>query len=299
MLEDNIFIEAGLPIALFVIMIGIGLTLSSGDFRREGRAPRALVVGSVAQIILMPALGFLIAWALDLSPALAVGLVIAAACPGGTTSNLIVFLARANVALSIILTVIASIITIVTLPIAGNLALGWQPTALDEAVRVPVLRTIALLVVIVLIPVGIGMTIRRRSPELATAAERIVSLIGGIVLVALIAAIIWDIRGDFWEFMAQAGPSTFLLNVGGIAIGMGLCALAGLSRTDQLTCGAELGVKNATLGLLIALTILGSTPIAIPSAVYGFLQYFTAAGLIWYGRRLAVRRTNLKAPGAI
>lgn len=295
MLEDNVFIEVGLPIALFVIMIGIGLTLTTGDFRREARAPRALVVGSVAQLILMPVLGFAIAWALDMSPALAVGLVIAAACPGGTTSNLIVFLARANVALSIILTVIASLVTIVTLPIAGNIAVAWQPTALDATVRVPVLDTILLLIVIVLIPVTIGMVIRRRRPERAAAVERVVSLIGAVVLVALIAAIIWDVRAEFWDLMRQAGPAALLLNVGGITIGIGVGGLAGLSRTDQLTCGAELGVKNATLGMLIALTILGSGAIAMPSAVYGFLQYFTAAGLISYGRRIAMRRTNIKA----
>jgi bile acid:Na+ symporter, BASS family len=293
--EDNLFIEIGLPIALFIIMVGIGLTLTTGDFRREGRAPRAMVVGTIAQVVLMPALGFLIAWLLDLSPAIAVGLVIAAACPGGTSSNLIAFLGRANVALSIILTVVVSVVTIVTLPIAGNLALAWQPTALDVAVRVPVARTIALLVGIVLVPVAIGMSIRRRDPARAVRLEKAVNAFGGFVLVLLIAAIVWTVRHEFWDLLAQSGPAAILLNLGGIAVGIGVGVLAGLSRTDQLTCAMELGVKNATLGMLIALTILGSATVAMPSAVYGFLMYFSAIGLVIYGRRIAATRAHIKA----
>jgi bile acid:Na+ symporter, BASS family len=294
-LEDNILIEVGLPIALFVIMIGIGLTLTTGDFRREARAPKALIVGSVAQLLIMPAFGFAIAAVLDLSPALAVGLVIAAACPGGATSNLVVFLGKANVALSIVLTVIASLAVIVTLPIAGNLALGIWP-ALDGAVRVPVGQTIALLLGVVLVPVTIGMVIRRRNPEQASALERVVSIFGGVVLVVLVAAIIWSVRDEFWTLMIQAGLSTTILNLGGIAIGMGVGVLAGLSRTDALTCGTEMGVKNTTLGMMIALTILGSGPVAIPSAVYGLVMYLSAIGIVAYGRRLAEQRSGLKEP---
>lgn len=297
-MADNVFIEVGLPIALFIIMVGIGLTLTVGDFRREARAPRAMVVGTIGQILLMPALGFVVAWLLDLDPAIAVGLVIAAACPGGTSSNLIAFLGRANVALSIILTVIVSIVTIVTLPIAGNLALAWQPTALDAAVRVPILRTVVLLIGIVLVPVGLGMLVRRREPSRADRLERAVSAFGGVVLVLLIVAIVWSVRDQFWELLAQAGPASLLLNLGGIAVGIGICALVGLSRTDQLTCAMELGVKNATLGIVIALTVIGSETIAVPSAVYGFLMYFSAIGLVVYGRRLAATRTSLKSAEA-
>lgn len=179
-MEQSPLIEIGLPAVLFVIMVGIGLTLTTDDFRREARAPKGAVVGLVAQLLLMPALGFAIAALLDLPPALAVGLVIAAACPGGTTSNLIAFLARANVALSIVLTVLASVATIVTLPVFVDLALRWQPAASDVAVRVPVGRTVLLLVAIVLVPVTIGMVVRRRAPERAGALERIVSLIGAV-----------------------------------------------------------------------------------------------------------------------
>ena len=289
-MQDNPLIEIGLPIALFVIMIGIGLTLTRADFKREARAPRGMIVGALAQLLIMPALGFAIAALLQLPPVLAVGLVIAAACPGGTTSNLIAFLARANVALSITLTVIASVVTIVTLPIAGNLALAWQPTAIDGLVQVPVLRTVALLIGIILVPVLIGMTLRRQMLAYRVAMlEKFVSALGAFVLVGLIIGIAWSVRDEFWQLLAQAGPATVLLNLAGLLVGGAVAALARLPLVDRLTCGIELGVKNSTLGMLIALNVIGSEEMAVPSAVYGLLMYVSALAVVAYGRRVARR----------
>lgn len=293
-MEQSPLIEIGLPVVLFVIMTGIGLTLTTSDFRREARAPRGAVVGLLAQLLIMPALGFAVAALLALPPALAVGLVIAAACPGGTTSNLIAYLARANVALSIVLTVLASVATIVTLPLFVELALRWQPAASDVAVSVPVGRTVLLLVAIVLVPVSIGMVVRRRAPRRAAGLERIVSLVGAVVLVALIVGIAVAVRSQFWELLAAAGPAAILLNVGGLAVGYGVAAAVGLAAADRLTTAVELGVKNSTLGILIAVTVIGSETMAVPSAVYGVLMYVSAAAVVTYGRRtlapLEVRR---------
>jgi bile acid:Na+ symporter, BASS family len=285
--EQNPLIEIGLPVALFVIMVGIGLTLTSDDFRREARQPKGAVIGSLGQLLLMPALGFAIAALLSLPPAIAVGLVIVAACPGGTTSNLVAYLCRANVALSIVLTVVASLVTIVTLPIAANLALSWQPAASDVAIEVPLLRTVGLLVGIVLVPVAIGMTVRRTSPARAASLETFVSAFGAIVLIALIVGIAISVRDEFWELLAAAGPAALLLNVSGILAGIGLGALARVPRGDRLTFGVELGIKNSTLGILIAATVIGSERMAVPSAVYGLLMYLSAFALVAYGRRQA------------
>lgn len=302
-MEQSPLIEVGLPAVLFVIMVGIGLTLTTDDFRREARAPKGAVVGLVAQLLLMPALGFGIAALLDLPPALAVGLVIAAACPGGTTSNLIAFLARANVALSIVLTVLASVATILTLPVFVDLALRWQPAATDVAVRVPVGRTVLLLVAIVLVPVTIGMVVRRRAPARAGALERIVSLIGAVVLVALIVGIALSVRDEFWELLAAAGPAAVLLNLGGLLIGFAVATAAGLALPDRITTAVELGIKNSTLGILIAVTVIGSERMAVPAAVYGLLMYVSAIGVVAYGRRRLAPVTArggraLEGPGA-
>jgi bile acid:Na+ symporter, BASS family len=299
--EQSPLIDTGLPIALFVIMIGIGLTLTTEDFGREAREPKGVVVATIAQLVVMPALGFAIAALLALPPAIAVGLVIAAACPGGTTSNLIAYLARANVALSIVLTVISSLAVIVTLPFYVNLALARQPAVADVAVRVPVGRTVLLLVGIILIPVTIGMTLRRRAPQRALSLEKAVSLFGAAVLVLLIIGIAYSVRDRFWELLSAAGPAAILLNLSGIAVGYVVSAAAGLRNVDRLTAGIELGVKNTTLGLLVALTVIGSETMAVPSAVYGLLMFASAFALVAYGRRalpaLAIRRPGTEAPG--
>jgi bile acid:Na+ symporter, BASS family len=296
-MEQSPLIEIGLPIALFVIMIGIGLTLTVKDFQREAKEPKGAIVATLAQLIIMPLLGFGIAALLGLPPAIAVGLVIAAACPGGSTSNLVAYLARANVALSIVLTVLASVATIATLPFYTNLALGWQPTAQDVAVRMPVGRTVVLLVGIILIPVAIGMAIRRRAPHRAASLERAVSLFGGLVLVALIIGIAYSVREEFWELLAAAGPASLLLNVGGLLVGYLAATAAGLRKADRLTASVELGVKNTTIGMLIAITVIGSETMAVPSAVYGLLMYASAAAIVVYGQRtlppIAVRRERV------
>lgn len=284
-MEQSPLVEIGLPIALFVIMTGIGLSLTGADFQREARHPKGAVVGTLGQLLAMPALGFAIAALLDLSPATAVGLVIAAACPGGSTSNLVSYLARANVALSIVLTVISSVAVIATLPFYANIALDRYPAVSDVAIRVPVGRTILLLVAIVLIPVALGMTVRRKAPDRAASLEKAVSLFGGIILVVLIVGIAFSVRDRIWELLTEAGPPAILLNLSGIAVGLVIASLVGLSRSDRLTTGIELGVKNSTLGILIALTVAGSEELAIPSAVYGLLMYASAFALVAYGRR--------------
>lgn len=294
-MQQSPLIEIGLPIALFIIMIGIGLTLTVADFQREGRAPRGLIVGSIGQLLAMPMLGFAVAALMGLPPAIAVGIVIVAASPGGTTSNLVAYLARANVALSIALTVIASIATIVTLPLAANLALRWQPTAADAVVRVPVGRTIALLIGIVLVPVTIGMLVRRRSAAYAAKVERSVAIFGGIVLLALVVGIAYSVRDELWTLLTQAGPAAVVLAVAGLVVGAGSAWLARLPLVDCLTVAVELGVKNSTLGILIAITVIGSEAMAVPPAVYGLLMYVPAAAVVAYGRRV-LDASNPQAP---
>lgn len=296
-LLGNPFIDIGLPIALFVIMIGIGLSLTHKDFAHEARDPRGAIVGTLGQILLMPSLGLLIAWLLALPPVVAVGLVIIAACPGGTTSNLIAYLARANVALSIVLTVVASLITIVTLPIFANVALSIWPTGSGEEIRVPVLRTIALLLVLVLVPVLIGMLIRARRPALAASAERAVSLFGAVILAALILVISISLGGEFWTYLRQAGVPTILLNVGGLAVGFGIMSLARTPLASRITGAVELGIKNATIGILIAINVIGQPEMAVPSGTYGLLMYVSAAAVVLYGRRAGRPEAQPEAVG--
>jgi len=283
--ESSPLISAGLPIALFIIMIGIGMTLTIRDFRQVAVYPKGMIVGTVAQILVMPLIAFLLATLLAVPPAIAVGLVIIAACPGGTTSNLFVLLSRGNIALSIVLTVSASLITILTLPLFTNIALQHY-MGTEEDIVLPVWKTIGMLVGIVLFPVAIGMVVRTRNPEVARKAESIVSIFGGIVLAVLIVALVYGVRDQIWELLKQAGPATFLLNVAGIGLGLAAGRLAGLTQRESLAVAVELGVKNGTIALMVTLTLLESSAMSIPAAVYGVLMFPIGFVLAMYGRSI-------------
>lgn len=287
-MQQSPLIAIGLPIALFIIMIGMGLTLTPNDFRREAGAPKGLLIGSLLQLLALPLVGLALMGLPGLTASLAVGVVIVAACPGGTTSNLISFMARGNVALSIILTVIASLATIATLPFWVNLALD-RTAVVDAAattVHLPFLKTVAMLAVLILIPVSIGMIIRGRNSALAARADRAVSLFGAVVLAALIVGIATVNRDRLGTLLIQAGPACAALNVVGISLGLLGGRLARLNWQDSLTIAVELGIKNSTIGLLVAMTLLQNTEMAVPSAVYGIMMYGFGIGLIAFGKRL-------------
>lgn len=296
-MEQGPLIAIGLPVALFIIMVGIGLTLTAGDFRHEAEQPRGLTLGAIAQLLLMPALGFVIVALFGLSGALAVGLIIAAASPGGATSNIVCYLGRANVALSIVLTVVASLVTVVTLPLFTEVAIDQQGLAVS-GVELPVLDTILRLVAIVIVPVLIGMAVRARAPQSAARAERSISVFGAVVLAALIVGITVDLWEDVPTYLRQAGPAVIALNLGGIAVGLLVGRAAGLPLRDRLTLAIELGVKNATLGILIAGLVSTDFTYAVPSAAYGLLMYASAAALVVYGRRRSAPEPVLPEPVA-
>ena len=284
-MESSPLISAGLPIALFIIMIGIGMTLTIRDFRQVAVYPKGMIVGTVAQILVMPLIAFMLATLLAVPPAIAVGLVIIAACPGGTTSNLFVLLSRGNIALSIVLTVSASLITILTLPLFTNIALQHY-MGTEEDIVLPVWKTIGMLVGIVLFPVAIGMVVRTRNPEVARKAEGIVSIFGGIVLAVLIVALVYGVRDQIWELLKQAGPATILLNVAGIGLGLAAGRMTGLTQRESLAVAVELGVKNGTIALMVTLTLLESSAMSIPAAVYGVLMFPIGFVLAMYGRSI-------------
>lgn len=282
-MESSPLISAGLPIALFIIMIGIGMTLTIRDFRQVAVYPKGMIVGTVAQILVMLLIAFMLATLLAVPPAIAVGLVIIAACPGGTTSNLFVLLSRGNIALSIVLTVSASLITILTLPLFTNIALQHY-MGTEEDIVLPVWKTVGMLIGIVLFPVAIGMVVRTRKPEVARKAESIVSIFGGIVLAVLIVALVYGVRDQIWELLKQAGPATILLNLAGIGLGLAVGRMAGLTQRESLAVAVELGVKNGTIALMVTLTLLESSAMSIPAAVYGVLMFPIGFVLAMYGR---------------
>ena len=293
-MESSPLISIGLPLSLFIIMVGIGMTLTARDFHQVTVKPTGLILGTIAQILVMPLIALALAWALQLPPAMAVGLVIIAACPGGTTSNLFTLLARGNVALSIVLTVSASLITIMSLPLFANFALKLYYSTQQE-ISLPLGKTILMLSAIVLLPVAIGMAIKAVQPALAARAEGLVSIFGGLVLAALIAAIIYGMRDRIVDLLIQAGPAAIALNILGIAIGLLCTRMAGLGSRERLAVATELGIKNGTLGLMVTLTLLNSNDMSVPSAIYGVIMFPVGFLLAAYGRRLARGEASVRA----
>ena len=286
---SSALIDVGLPISLFLIMVGMGMTLTPKDFREVAIAPKGTAYGLVCQILLLPLVAFGVAVAMDLSPALAVGLIVVAACPGGTTSNLFVYLGRGDVALSIVLTVIASLITIVSLPAFT----GWALEHFNDAARsieLPVLRTVITLIVIVLLPVAIGMTIKHFKPVWAEKGEKAVGLLGLFVLIAVIVLLLVKLGDEAFELFRKAGVSAIILNLAGIVLGMLGGRLIGLSRDQAFTVAIELGIKNGTLGLMVTLTLLHSEAMSVPSAVYGVLMFAFGFLMIGYARLTGIGR---------
>jgi len=287
-LEGNAFIQIGLPISLAIIMAGVGLTLKMRDFHNVVYYPRALIAGTIAQIVLMPLLGFAVAYLFGMPAALAVGLVVIAACPGGTTSNVFTFLAKGNLALSILMTAIASLVTVITLPIITNIALDlFTEKVIEEPLRLPFGKTVITLVLIIFVPVFLGMAVRAKSPNVAGRLEGIVSAFGLFVLVALVAIIVYQTREHLLTLLVQTGPAVLALNLIGVGIGFGIGNLVRHDFADGLTLAVELGIKNSTIGMTLTLALLKSPEIAMPAAMYGLLMYVSAAGLVYFGRRHA------------
>lgn len=289
-MESTPLISIGLPVSLFIIMTGIGMTLTSADFRRIALQPRGLVIGTFAQIVIMPILAFGLAWGLNLSPAMAVGLVVIAACPGGTTSNLFVLLARGNVALSILLTVSASLLTILSLPVVTGYALElFSGTAMTFTL--PVGKTVAMMAGVVLLPVMIGMAIRYHWSAWALRAESWVNKLGALTLFLLVINIVLNIGAQLPALLVQAGPAALLLNGLGVCAGVISGRLARLPTADSLALGVELGVKNSTLALMVTLALLGSSEMSLPIVVYSLSMFLLGALLVVGGRQ--VQRSSL------
>lgn len=271
-------IEQLLPLGLGFIMFGLGLGLSLEDFRRAFRQPRALLLGLVAQIILLPLTAFLIARGLQLSPEAAVGLMVLAACPGGVTAGMITHLARGETALSISLSALTSLAAFVTVPLIVGASL-WHFLGDDSTVSVPAGQLAAGLVLVTLLPVGLGLWLNETGRILRTTRELIRRLATGVF--ALIVAYTFFIQ---WPAIAEhfpaVGPACLLLNAITMGTGFLLGAFARVETPGRIALAVECGMQNSALGITLALSLLAQPALAVPAVVYALLMNLTALGLI-------------------
>ena len=262
-----------LPLALALIMFAMGLGLTGRDFARVFAQPKDFVVGAGLQLIVLPVAAFALASVWPMAGILAVGLMILAACPGGTTSNLMTLIARGDVALSISLTAVISVLAVVTVPlIVGT---GLTHFMGQAAPPLPVLETVLKITAIVVVPTALGMLVRRIAPAFAQRAGEHTRPLSAAVFVFVVIAALISSREDIVPFFAAAGAVCLVFNLLMLAIAHGVATGLRLDRPQRIAVTIECGFQNATLGIVVGTTLLNDVRFAIPSAVYGLIMLFT------------------------
>lgn len=278
-MQSSFLTTVFLPLALFIIMLGMGLGLTLNDFKRVFIQPKAVILGLIAQLIVLPIIGFLLAMIFPLSPELAVGVMILAACPGGPTSNMVTYLVKGNVALSITLTAMSSLITVFTIPLVVNLAMQ---NFMEEAValQLPFLKTVIQIAVITFIPVTIGMLLHNYTPQVAAKVEKLVKWFSLFFLGLIIAGLLLRERDNVLSFFFQVGGVTLTLNLLTMALGYAIAILGKLDQSNAKAITVEVGIQNGTLAIAIATTLLNSPDMAIPAAIYALIMFITCGAFI-------------------
>lgn len=279
-------LTAFLPIALGIIMLGLGLSLTLADFARVVKYPKPVLIGLVCQLLVLPFFCFLIAKGFQLEPVLAVGLMLLAASPGGTTANLYSHLAHGDVALNVTLTAVNSMIAILSMPLLVNLSLLYFMSA-DQAIPLQFAKVLQVFA-IVLIPVALGMLVRRLAPAFAARMEKPMKIVSALFLVATVTVAFIKDWQTVVEYAPVVGLAALLFNLLSLAVGYGVPRLLRLPRRQAVAIGMEIGIHNGTLAIALALSpsLLNNSTMAIPAAIYSLIMFFTAAGFGWWVNRV-------------
>lgn len=285
-----------IPICLFFIMMGMGLTLVTNDFKRVLKYPKAVGIGLTNQLILLPIIGFALANIMPLRPEYAVGVMLLVLCPGGTTSNLFTYLAKGDVALSVTMTAIASVITVFTIPIVLSFSLIYFMGS-GSAFELPVLKTVLTLVVLTIIPISIGMLIKRYAPAVADRSQVYVSRFGVIFLTFLVLFLSYVQRDILIDAFIATGPVSVLLNLSTMALGYYSSKWFGLNLAQRTSVTLEVGLQNSTLSIFMALTLLSNYDMSMMPAIYTLVMFLTAGVLvrIFSARHNKLRKSEIES----
>lgn len=277
MITDNIFTEIFLPITLAIITLGIGLSITVQDIRNIFIQPRNITVGLFSQLVLLPVIAFAISVVTGLPAELAVGLVLISICPGGATSNLVNFMIRGNVALSLSITVVNGLITVFTIPLIAMLAMEVFMHQ-DARIHLSFIDSVGQIFMLTVLPATIGMLIRRYRTEFAEKLENPLRYILPILLFLVFGGVLFLEGGDkkidlamFFHIL----PYTLALNVLAYISGFYVPRWFGLSKRNQFTIAIEVGLQNSTLAIFVATRLLDNYTIALVAVVYGSFSFFT------------------------
>ncbi len=275
-MQDSLLTQFVFPITTALIMLGLGLSLSLVDFARLFQKPKALILGMVNQLLALPLLGFSLAYAYELSPEFALGLIIIAICPGGTFSNILVHLSRGDTALSITLTALSSLITFLTIPLWLAYAFVWFGGSSTE-IRLSVWELMLQIALMTTVPVLLGVFIRRHYPIWSARVLHIFDRFLGVFVGLIIVLALLKEQGRFVELMLATGLPTLSLNALALLMGFSTAWLFGLSSAQTKAMTVEVGIQNVPLAFTIALGIIQNQLVSIPAATYGAVMMLSAA----------------------
>ena len=270
-----------LPISLAIIMLGMGLSLVVDDFVRLFTDPKAVLVGLCNQLLFLPLIGFAIVVLFDLNSTMAIGVMILSVCPGGPTSNLITQVSRGNIGLSVTLTALASLITVFTIPILLSKAIAYFTGDTDVVIQLPVLQTMLQILVITVIPISIGMLIRKRREAFALRMEKPMRTASTVLFVIIFLIIIIANKENLTQAMKEVGLATLLLNISTMGLGYVTTKIFGITGDSQISITIESGIQNGTLAFVIATTILNDLEMGLPTGAYSIWMFITGGILMW------------------
>ncbi|WP_274630011.1 bile acid:sodium symporter family protein [Arvimicrobium flavum] len=287
----DVFLNVLLPMTLFVIMFLLGLSLVIGDFKRIAQAPKAFAVGIFCRMVAMPLAGFALAILFRLPPELGLGLVILALCPGGASSVIMTRVARGDVALSLSLTAVSTLLAVVTMPLLTELAADYFIGL--EAGDLDVSRLGLSMFALTTLPVIAGMTVRRLAPAFAQLAERLISPLAMVLMIVVVGGILMINWTLFIENLPLLGPSAIALNLVTLIVALGLARLMSLTEGQATALALEVGIQNAALGVAVGTLVAHSAgdvaPASVPAGVYGITMYAVCLTFTFWQRNRAVR----------
>jgi bile acid:Na+ symporter, BASS family len=274
-MSGNVVTQLFLPLSLAFIMLSLGLALVVDDFKRVVTAPKAFFIGAFGQMVMLPALGWLVASLWPMDPALKVGVIILAACPSGATSNLLTHLARGDTALAVSLTAVISVLSVFTMPVIVSVAIQHF-MATDAAPTISVAGTIVGVFIVTNIPVMTGMALRHFQPALAMRLETPARHIASLLFVLIIVGAVYSERENIAGYFAQAGLAMLALNLAVMSGAWLLANVSGLNPRQRTAIVIECGLQNGTLAIFVAVTLLGSTTMMVPGGIYSLIMFATA-----------------------
>ena len=271
----SIVTDIFLPIALAFIMFALGLGLTGADFLRVLKQPKDFFVGAISQIILLPVIAFILVKIWPISPELAIGVMIIAAAPGGVTSNILTSFARGDVALSISLTAIVSLLSVITVPFIIVTSLGFLGSEI-VAQNISLTTMAISMFLIVTVPVIIGIIFRRFASNAAIKFEPIAKKISIILFVIVLLGAILAEKDNIVSYFADAGLITLALNVIMMIVAFYVAKLLGTGNAQKKCIAIECGLQNGTLAIFVGTTLFGGGAFVIPAATYSLIMFATS-----------------------